>query len=346
MTKQPGFWDVEERLKEISADGDPLETLAGAVDFERFRPILERAAGKPPGLKGGRPALDVVPEFKMLVLQSFNGLSLAMTEAMVRDRPGWMRFCGLELRDKAPDANTLWDFREALIKADAHDELFRELDRAINEAGYIPRSGQIVDASLVSAPRQRASAGEKAAIKAGQAAGEIWPGEPAKAARKDTDARWIVKHSKAKPQPDGGKQVDIAIPVFGYKSHTGIDRKHGIIRRQIVTDAGAHDGARLREGLVDAANTGSGAWADTACRSRRNEDWLEANGTASRIHRRKPRGRPMGKRTAKANGRKSAVRAKVEHVFAHRKSRMGLAVRTIGLARARAAITMANMAAT
>ena len=263
MAKQPGFWDVEERLKEISADGDPLETLAGAVDFERFRPILERAAGKPPGPKGGRPALDVVPEFKMLVLQSFNGLSLAMTEAMVRDRPGWMRFCGLELRDKVPDANTLWDFREAPVKADALDRLFRELDRAINEAGCTPRSGRIVDASLVSAPRQRNSAGEKAAIKAGRAAGEIWPGEPAKAARKDTDARWTLKHSKAKLRPDG---------------------------------------ARLREGLVDAANTESGAWAGTACRSRRNEDWLETNGTASRIHRRKPRGRPMGRRTAKAKG--------------------------------------------
>ncbi len=139
--------------------------------------------------------------------------------------------------------------------------------------------------------------------------------------------------------------MDIAIPVFGCKSHTGIDRKHGIIRRRIVTDAAAHDGARLREGLVDAANTGSGAWADTDCRSKRNEDWLEANGTASRIHRRKPRGRPMGKRTAKANGRKSAVRAKVEHVFAHRKDRMGLRIRTIGMARAKAAAALANMAA-
>ena len=346
MAKQPGFWDVEERLKEISADGDPLETLAGAVDFERFRPILERAAGKPPGPKGGRPALDVVPEFKMLVLQSFNGLSLAATEAMVRDRPGWMRFRGLELRDRAPDANTLWDFREAPVKADALDKLFRELDRAINEAGYIPRSGRIVDASLVSAPRQRAGADEKAAIKAGQAAGEIWPDEPAKAAQKDTDARWTVKHSKAKLRPDGAEQVDIAIPVFGYKSHTGIDRKHGIIRRQIVTDAATHDGARLREGLVDAANTGSGVWADTACRSKRNEDWLKANGTASRIHRRKPRGRPMGRRTARANGRKSSIRAKVEHVFAHRKDRMGLRIRTIGMARAKAAVTLANMAAT
>ena len=67
---------------------------------------------------------------------------------------------------------------------------------------------------------------------------------------------------------------------------------------------------------------------------------------ASRIHRRKPRGRPTGERTAKVNGHKSAVRAKVEHVFAQRKSRMELKIRMIGIARAAAAITLANMAAT
>ncbi len=178
VAKQPGFWDVEERSEEISADGGPLETPDIAVVFERFRPILEPAAGKPPGPKGGRPALDVVPEFRMLVLQSLRGLSLAPTEAMVHDRPGWMRFCGIELRDKAPDAATLRDFHEALTGAGAHDDLFRELDWVINEVGYIPRFGWITDASLVSAPRRRAGTDEKAAIKAGQAAGEIWPDEP------------------------------------------------------------------------------------------------------------------------------------------------------------------------
>lgn len=106
------------------------------------------------------------------------------------------------------------------------------------------------------------------------------------------------------------------------------------------------DGATLREGLVDIANTEREVWAGTACRSKRNEAWPEANGMARRIRRRKPRGRPTGERTAKANGRKSAARAKAGHVFAHRKSRMELKIRTIGVARATAAITLANMAAT
>jgi transposase, IS5 family len=137
-------------------------------------------------------------------------------------------------------------------------------------------------------------------------------------------------------------QTDIAIPVFGYKSHISIDRRHGIIRRQTVTDAAAYDGARLREGLIDPNNTASGVWADSAYRSAENDRYLARIGKTSRIHRRKPRGKPMPKRTARANAARSAVRAPVEHPFAHQKGPMRL-IRTIGLARAKAAVTLTNM---
>ena len=63
----------------------------------------------------------------------------------------------------------------------------------------------------------------------------------------------------------------------------------------------------------------------------------------SHIHRKKPTGRPMPERTARANARKSAVRAHIEHVFAEQKARMGLFVRTIGLARATTKIGLANL---
>ncbi|MFW8637577.1 transposase, partial [Cribrihabitans pelagius] len=106
MSRQAGFWSVDDRLAEISAGGDPLETLNATVDFERFRPILECAAGRPRSSKGGRPALDIVLKFGMLVLQSLHGLSLEGTERMVRDRLSWMRFCGLGIAGTVPDANT------------------------------------------------------------------------------------------------------------------------------------------------------------------------------------------------------------------------------------------------
>lgn len=344
MPKQPGFWSVEERLRELSEQGDPLEKLLELIDFELFRPVLDEALGSMDRSKGGRPPFDAILKFKMLYLQAQHGLSFEATEHLVRDRLSWMRFCGLTIADPVPDANTLWDFREALIGAGALDQLFARLDQAIKDAGYLPMSGQIVDASLVAAPRQHNSEEEKAAIKAGRSAAEIWPDEPAKAAQKDTDARWTVKTSKGKVEADGTVKRDLAIPAFGYKSHIGIDRRHGFIRRQKVTDAAAHDGARLREGLIDPTNTACDVWADTAYRSQANEGFLADRGKRSRIHRKKPAGKPMPKRTARANAKKSKVRATIEHVFAQQKARMKLTIRSIGLKRAEATIIMANIA--
>lgn len=182
--RQVGFWDVEHRLRELSKHGDPLEKLAATVDFEMFRAELGAALGPRDPARGGRPGFDVLLKFRMLVLQAMHGLSLEQTEYLVSDRLSWMRFCGLGPDDAVPDANALWDFRGALIAAGAFDGLFARLDQAITEAGYLPMSGQIVDATLVAAPRQRNSDGEKEAIKAGKKAAEIWPDKPAKARRR------------------------------------------------------------------------------------------------------------------------------------------------------------------
>lgn len=51
----------------------------------------------------------------------------------------------------------------------------------------------------------------------------------------------------------------------------------------------------------------------------------------------------MPKHTARANAKKSAVRAHVDHPCAHHEGPKGLAMRTIGVARATAAAMLANM---
>jgi hypothetical protein len=52
----------------------------------------------------------------------------------------------------------------------------------------------------------------------------------------------------------------------------------------------------------------------------------------------------MPERIARANGKRSAIRSAVDHVFAGQKHRMGLFIRTIGIARARIKIGLANLA--
>ena len=342
MAGQAGLFDLEERLALLSAKGDGLEQLAAVVDFELFRPELERAVPRADRAKGGRPPFDHVLMFKVLVLQTQNSLSDERTEFYLRDRLTWMRFLGLGLGDPVPDANTIWTFREALTKAGAVEHLFDLFDQQFRAAGYLAMAGQLVDATIVAAPKQRNSKAEKQAIREGRMP-EGWQEKPAKLRQKDRDARWTVKYTKAKPPEDGSKpRVDIAIPMFGYQSHLSADRRHRLIRRWRVTDAAAHAGAQLGN-LLDPGNTASDVWGDSAYRSKKNEMMLKGRLLASRIHRKKPTGRPMPTRTARANARKSAVRAHVEHIFAEQKARMGLVVRTIGLARASTKIGLANL---
>ena len=342
MGSQPGFFDLEQRLAGLSAKGDGLERLSAVIDFELFRPELERAVPRADRSQGGRPPFDHVLMFKVLVLQTQNNLSDERTEFYLRDRLTWMRFLGLGLGDAVPDANTIWTFREALTKAGTVERLFDLFDRQLRAAGYLAMSGQLVDASIVAAPKQRNTKAEKQAIKEGRIP-EGWQDKPAKLRQKDRDARWTVKYTKAKPQEDGSKpRVDIAIPLFGYQNHISADRRHRLIRKWQVSDAAAHAGARLKD-LLDPANTASDVWADSAYRSRKNEELLEGRGLVSRIHRKKPADRPMPARTARTNAKKSKVRAHIEHVFAEQKARMGLFVRTIGLARATTKIGLANL---
>lgn len=210
--KQSGLFGLSDHLKRLSAHGDPLEELGRIIDFEVFRPTLIAALAYGDGAKGGRPPYDPVAMLKVLVLAAQNNVSDARMEYLIRDRLSWLRFLGFDLGVATPDANTIRLFREKLTEAGALDVLFTDFDRQLKERGYLAMGGQIVDATLVAAPKQRNTAPEKDAIKAGLKADEIWPDEPARAAQKDTDARWTLKFAKGRPMPDGKPGIDIAHP--------------------------------------------------------------------------------------------------------------------------------------
>jgi NAD(P)-dependent dehydrogenase (short-subunit alcohol dehydrogenase family) len=84
---QPGFRDAQDRRRELSALGDPLEKLAPTVDVGLFRGERRTALGRREGGKGGRPAFDPVLKVRMLLLQALHGLSLAQTEYL--RSPAW-----------------------------------------------------------------------------------------------------------------------------------------------------------------------------------------------------------------------------------------------------------------
>ena len=345
MAAQAGFFDLDERYRALAATGDPLIRLAELIEFEVFRAPLVAALARSDGSKGGRPPYEPVVLVRILVLQTLSTLSDDAAEFQIKDRLSFMRFLGLGLHDRVPDAKTIWLFREQLTRAGAIGELFASFDAHLKARGHLAMAGQIVDASIIAAPRQRNTEPEKAAIKEGRIP-EDWAGKPNKLAQKDRDARWTLKRAKARPHSEGATtkpKLAIAIPVFGYKNHVSIDRAHGFVRRFAVTHAAAYDGAQLT-GLLDKHNTASMVWADTAYRSRRNERHLARSGFVSKVHFRRRPGFDLTPSQAKANTARSKVRSAIETVFAAQKHRFGLIVRTIGLARATVKIGLANLA--
>jgi len=103
-------------MRRLSDLGDQLEACAATVDFERFRGDPEAALAYSDGAKGGRPPYDPVLMFKAcpgegrhpLVIQAQNNLSDERTEFLIKDRLSFMRFLGLSLGDRVPDAKTIW----------------------------------------------------------------------------------------------------------------------------------------------------------------------------------------------------------------------------------------------
>jgi transposase, IS5 family len=327
---QLGFFDADKRLTALSAKGDPLEAIDRLVPWESFRGDIEAAVLMPEAERksaAGRKPTDAIVLFRMLILQSLYNLSDEQVEYQVRDRLSFTRFLTSGIEDCIPDGTTLWLFREKLAKAGVLEKLFDRFDRYLGAKGYFARGGQIVDATLVPAPKQRNTHKENETVKDGRTP-EAWKKNPAKNRQKDKDARWTKKHGRS---------------FYGYKNHVNADVAHKLIRRYEVSDAAVHDSQKL-EGLLNKANTSADVFADSAYRSAETEAGLKARGFRSRIHVRATRNHPLSQRQVEANRKKSQVRVRVEHVFGAQETSAGSRlVRTIGIVRARVKIGLQNL---
>lgn len=276
---QMGFFDLSDRYASLDAKKDPLIEIDAVAPWEEFRPVLEQVWRKrhtERKSRAGRKPLDVVLMFKTLVLSALYNLSDDQIEYQVRDRLSFMRFLGLGLEHRVPDAKTVWLYRDALAQAGMVEELFKLFDGHLERQGYIARGGQILDASIVPVLRNHNTHNENKTIKSGEVPGD-WANKPAKRSQKDVDARWTKKQGKSH---------------YGYKNHVNVDRKHKLVRRYHVSNAALHDSQAV-DYLLTRGNTGSGVWADAAYRSEEMESKLRALELKSHIHRK-------GKRPSRA----------------------------------------------
>ena len=73
--RQPGVFDIAERTDKLTKMGDPLVGLNEQINWEAFRPDLNRVHEKERKSNAGARPIDVVLMFKRLVLQQRHNLS-------------------------------------------------------------------------------------------------------------------------------------------------------------------------------------------------------------------------------------------------------------------------------
>jgi IS5 family transposase len=283
---QTGLFDWQTRFEQLDNGGDPLVKLNEIVNWQQFRKTLEKVRDKNRKSNAGRKPFDVILMFKIMILQSLYNLSDDQIEFQVRDRLSFMRFLGLGIGDTVPDAKTVWLFREQLTQAELVKKLFQQFDEFLRKNGFSAKKGQIVDASIVSAPKQRNCRDQNKSIKDGNVPGD-WSDN--KKRQKDTDARWIKKNG---------------INQFGYKNHIDIDVKHKMIRSYEVTPASVHD-SNVFEQLLDENNSSKDVWADSAYGSVEKRDAIKEEGYRGHIQRKGCRYKKLSQRQIEANHKRS-----------------------------------------
>ena len=326
--KQKDIFSEDNRLSRLSSMGDPLERVKATIDFEMFRPVLNKVFQKESSAPGGRPPWDYVLMFKILLLQQWYSIADDITEYLINDRLSFQRFLELSLGDKVPDAKTIWQFRYNLTKSGAYKELFDLFAQQMEDQGVITRSGSIVDASFVDVPKQRNTREENKKIKDGNGDG-LWEEDVNKNRQKDKDARWARKNDEQH---------------YGFKDHIKVDSDSKMIVDYSVTDAAVHDSKELL-GLIDEKDRIINA--DSAYVGKELHETLieKYPGIQLNINEKGYRNKPLTDEQKANNREKSRVRARVEHVFGHMTNSFGeIFVRSIGIARAKCQIGLKNLA--
>ena len=133
---QINLFAEETQLQRLSELGDSLEKL-NVIDFESFRPLLEKVNCKERKSKAGRPSYDVVMMFKILVLQRLFNLSDDQTEYQITDRMSFQRFIGLSLGERVPDAKTIWLFKDTITQKEIIEPLFNQFTAQLESQGIL-----------------------------------------------------------------------------------------------------------------------------------------------------------------------------------------------------------------
>lgn len=278
-----------------------LERIAGLLDWSRIEAVVKQVRSA----ETGRPPYRPIVMIRALLLQQWYGLSDPGLEEALSDRVSFRRFCGLALDEATPDETTLCRFRNALKDAALGEALFDEVSRQLDAAGFVLKTGTLIDASLVaSAVRPPRDGSTPKGIES--------------RSEHDPDANWTRR----------GKDRRL---FFGYKLHVGVDQGSGLIRSRKLTPAKVYE-SEVADDLV--LGDEAAVYADKAYEKHARRAALKARRIKDRIqHRRSRMQRELPYWQGLRNKLIGRIRTAVERTFSVLKGRYRLSrMRYRGLA--------------
>jgi IS5 family transposase len=266
-----------------------LERIASLIDWA---PVARLVGTVRPGERG-RPPYAALSMFKALLLAQWYGLSDPSLEEALLDRVSFRRFCGLALDAATPDETTLCRFRNALKEAGLGERLFREVLDQLDRAGFVLRTGTLIDATLVRSSGRTPPSGSTER------------GRESRSSH-DPDANWTR----------AGRSRSL---FFGYKAHLAVDRGSCLIRGRRLTGAKTYE-SEVADELVQGDERA--VYADKAYEKRARRTALKARGIKDRIqHRRNKHQKALPRWQALRNKLIGRVRQAVERTFSQLKGR-------------------------
>ena len=250
-----------------------LRKIDKAVNFSRLYEMVEPLYSE----DNGRPSVDPVVLFKMVLIQHLYGLpSLRRTAEEVSGSIYYRWFLGYTLQEETPHFSTVsYNFRHRFTE-ETIDQVFRWILEEVAEAGYLSPKAVFIDGTHI-----KANANTKKQVKVQipaaskhyakelmeevnadrQAHGkkpfddDDQPPAPTKKRRDNTSKKKLARRKKEKLRTVKRSVTDLDSGLFvkgdhkrqfAYEAHTACD-KHGFVLETVVTPGNVHDSVAFDE---------------------------------------------------------------------------------------------------
>jgi transposase, IS5 family len=301
QNNQSSFADIAIAHRSVSM---PLfDRVNVLVDWKEIESELSKHYKKGQSVDG-RSSYSPLILFKMLLLQTWYGLSDESVELSVRDRISFSKFCCISMDEEVPDSTVLCRFRGALSKENAFEKLLLIINKRLEDNNLMVTTGAIVDASVT--PTLRKPRGKKEYETVEQDRKEV-ESEPTtlKLIEKskpnvDTEAAWIIKAGKL---------------LYGYKQHT-VTNQEGFVLGIHTTSANQSDVKNFKSTLDKVVlKPRTPVFADKGYVSEENNTALKDRKLKNRILIKAIKNKPLTEMEKQINKKISQTRYKIERTF-------------------------------